>query len=140
MIKYLIASIFSLLIMDTATAQRMDPSEQKELSDKELGIYYLQKNKKQKTTGWILLGGGLAASTIGAVTIQPFRESNASGVLLAVGYVSALASVPLFISAAKNKGSAEILLRNENVPLSGTGFNHLKLTSVVFSLPIGKRY
>lgn len=35
-----------------------------------------------------------------------------------VGSLGMAGSIPLFISGAQNKGRAEILLRNQNVPLS----------------------
>ena len=78
--------------------------------------YYLKKSKHQKTVGWVMLGGGVAMTTIGLVmtshvvksSYDPF-EGTGPLIVAMVGIASALGSIPLFISSAKNKGRASTL-------------------------------
>ena len=74
--------------------------------------YFLQKSKKQKTTAWILLGGGTAIAVGGFATFDSSWDSGSdsttdiAGVIGTVGFLTSLASIPYFISAGKNKKTA----------------------------------
>ena len=97
---------------------------------------YLKKSKSQKTGAWLLVGGGAAMMAI-ALTI-PIKESNdpfvlvqsyASGggtVLVLIGSLCGLGSIPLFIASARNKRVANrttAFFKMEAVPVVGqTGF------------------
>ena len=107
------------------------------MSDLELGQYYLSKSKSQKTIGWILLGGGLALYIGGIATYSDIYDDQdtEAAVMVLTGSIATIASIPLFITAAKNKGRAEILLRNQNVPM---GFKSGRGLSIGIGLPIGK--
>ena len=108
------------------------------LTDKELGMHYLKQSSQQKTIAWILLGGGLVISAIGAnqITNDLFEESSSGEALFYIGTFASIGSIPLFISAAKNKGRAEILLRNQNIPLTMSSGSHV--ISVGLAIPLGK--
>src|SRR5262245_34629306 len=71
---------------------------------------YLQKSKNQKTTAIIMAAGGVALVTTGAILASDQSISSpefGSGVgLFAVGIAATVASIPFFISSAKNKGRA----------------------------------
>lgn len=74
---------------------------------------YLQKSRNQKTGAWILLGGGAALTVVGIVAFDRNFEvlsDNESGlgeaILTGVGICSMAGSIPLFVSAAKNKKKA----------------------------------
>ena len=125
---------FCLLCMAASLSaqQRTSP-----MSDLELGQYYLSKSKSQKTIGWILLGGGLALYIGGIATYSDLYDDQdtEAGIMVLTGSIATIASIPLFITAAKNKGRAEILLRNQNIPL---GFKSSKGLSVGIGIPIGK--
>ena len=82
--------------------------------------YYLKKSKNQKTVGWVMLGGGVAMTTIGLVIggnveSSPYDplggvgESGGAAIVVIAGIASALGSIPFFISSAKNKGRASTL-------------------------------
>jgi hypothetical protein len=72
--------------------------------------YYLQKAKSQKTTGWILLGGGIAVFTTGLLIagkksdnlLDDLGNKGAGTILEITGAASALGSIIFFTSAAKN--------------------------------------
>jgi hypothetical protein len=87
---------------------------------------YLKKSKNQKTTAWILLGGGFALSTTsmliatskvtedyvyvfaGVFSGEPAPQNNytAESILLVTGTAAMLGSIPLFIASGKNKKRA----------------------------------
>jgi len=82
--------------------------------------YYLQKSKKQRTTGWVLLGSGTALGIVAIIgSTEESNEENwflggskktATGITLgAVGAASSLASIPFFINARKNSTKASQL-------------------------------
>ena len=76
---------------------------------------YLKKSQSQKTSAWVLLGGGAALATgglmIGMNNLDIFSEENNSDYELGmgmfwVGSAAMLSSIPLFIASARNKGRA----------------------------------
>ncbi|MDI1322803.1 MAG: hypothetical protein PSV36_08640 [Algoriphagus sp.] len=91
---------------------------------------YLDKSRNQKTTGFILLGGGVAMIAVGsilfaddavdtAISCTYLNCSSGSGiesgmVISAVGGLAILGSIPVFISSGKNaRKAAQVSLRNE---------------------------
>ena len=119
--KKIILSLACLVTFFTSTAQQLPQKNPSGLSDVELGQFYLQKSKSQKTGAWILLGVGLALQFAGSLSYADnlFEESTSGAdAMMLGGTIASIASFPLFISAAKNKGRAEILLRHENIPMS----------------------
>ncbi len=88
--------------------------------------YYLHKSKSQKTIAWVMLGGGVTLMAVGVAAAQAAviddnlggqQSSFSTGEALAyVGLASSLGSIPLFISAAKNKKrAAEIAFQPQRV-------------------------
>lgn len=80
---------------------------------------YSQKSKNQKTTGWILLAGGTTMAVAGLISMsnQDFWSSDnssydASGFLFFGGLAVDLASIPFFISSAKNARKAATISFN----------------------------
>jgi hypothetical protein len=93
---------------------------------------YLKKSKNQKTTAWVLFGGGVAITTVivvmasvkvtedyvnviaGVFSSQPVQENNytAENILLITGTASMLASIPFFIASKKNKRNAMAMSAN----------------------------
>lgn len=90
--------------------------------------YYLEKSKKQKKTGWIVLGTGLTFAAIGGL-VQLSNSNQTSygsgfdfdftGAYIAIGGgVLSLASIPCFVNASKNKKLAvAIAIDNQNILL-----------------------
>ena len=94
---------------------------------------YLQKSKKQKKVGWILLGGG-AALTATSFLISEGEETDFNprtfdydhkndGIKAALGLtgiVSMLGSIPFFIASGKNKRKAReasVFIDMEKAPI-----------------------
>lgn len=120
--KKMLALLISLLWLLQLTAQ-----DQPVVKDKQ---YYLDKSKNQRTTGWVLAGAGTAMIVVGAITfdrnfsIDLFGEGSGGGEaeawVMVLGVPVALSSIPLFISASKNKQRAEMM--------AGPGIQPIRLT------------
>jgi hypothetical protein len=94
--------VFSLFVVSflSCFSQQTNPSNA--LTKEE----YLQKSKHQKTAAWVLLGGGLALGVTGIIVDASNWESSGGDVLLVLGGVSMISSIPLFIASGKNKKRA----------------------------------
>lgn len=116
--------------------------------------YYLKKQKKQKTTGWILLTGGavLGASgliiqtatatttVITLITLQPLPEEyNQTGTYIAsVGLAAMATSIPFFIASGKNKNRAKIALQQEKITLGHKTYQQSNYNSIALNIRLGK--
>lgn len=84
--------------------------------------YYLQKSINQKTTAWVLLGGGTLMAVVGGISfsnnfdVLGSNSSNsgadAGGFLFVGGVLADIASIPFFISAAHNRRRAAMFVFN----------------------------
>lgn len=125
--KIFIAALF-LFSFSIIKSQNLSPANNIKLTDKELGLKYLKNSRGLKIAGWSLLAGGIILSAVGVnESSQDIFSPNTGGETIAlVGTILALSSIPCFIVGAKNKGRAEILLRNENIMLS---YKHARYTN-----------
>jgi len=106
---------------------------------------FLKKSKNQKTTAWVLLGGGVALSVTGmiiystaykkAVNEDPLylgTNTNPTGAAIAtVGVLTSIGSIPLFVASAKNKRRALAI---------STGFKMEKASVIQGSCFVKKSY
>jgi hypothetical protein len=79
---------------------------------------YLDKSRMQKNTGFIMLGGGVAMATAGAILFNKNFNLNgggdAEGIMMVAGTLVALGSIPMFISSGNNaRKAAQMSFRNE---------------------------
>jgi len=106
---------------------------------------YLQKSKRQKKTGWLMLGGGLATIFLGAAigTGEALNGSSGGGsaadVVALAGLGAMVGSIPVFISAGKNKRRAATAISFTNQPSlfmhqKSTAWKVLPSLSVTFTL------
>lgn len=102
-------------------------------SDKESAAQFLEKNKHQRRTGILLLVAGVGLASFAASTSE--LDATGSNSLLYVGALGAIGSVPLFISASKNKTRGDLLLRMQSMPLANG--KSRKVTSIGIGLPFG---
>jgi hypothetical protein len=133
--KILFLSIFSLFIFLQSFSQ--EPETQ--VQDKS---YYLKKSKNQKKGAWVLVGLGVGM-TVGGILInldQPFfgpGSNSKKGLWLSyVGVATTLGSIPLFISAHRNKKKAAALAFNyQNILMPyQTGLALKKQPAIVFKI------
>ena len=90
-----------------------------EKSRQELYDFYSFKSKKQKKTGLILLGSGLAATVVGlAIGSNNFWEDNsgfAAGMgLFLVGSCATIASIPILIVSGSNNRKAKLYMETRS--------------------------
>ena len=100
--KFFICSIM-LLMTAHSFGQQTNPGQPLTKKD------YLQKSKNQKTAAWVLLGGGLVVAVgaaVLAVNSDWSEPDTPYTVAVFAGGGAMLGSIPLFISAAKNKRKA----------------------------------
>ena len=103
--------------------------------------YYLQKSESQKTTGWILLGGGTAMVVVGvivAVNDNPgpydIYGSNfeTGSFLMGAGLIADLVSIPFFISSGQNaRRAAKISLHRQRIEVPGQNGFSLRMQPTV---------
>ncbi len=89
--------------------------------------FYLKKSRKQQKFAWLLLGGGGGIMLIGgafiylsdALDLYDDHENKSLGIaVFSIGAITSAASIPLFISARRNRNkSIALLLKNERLPL-----------------------
>ena len=115
--RILITLLFLLISFQMTLGQVVEQTTNN--SQQELYDFYKLKQKKNNTTGWIMLGGG-AALTLG--TLISYNSNSGAGlfgnipsesqiVMFSIGGALTLASIPFFISAGKNKRKAEIYFK-----------------------------
>jgi hypothetical protein len=103
-------------------------------SDQAVAAEYLQKNKHQRRTGFIMLVAGIGLASVGASGKD--WDNPGSNTLVYVGTLSAVGSLVLFNSAARNKHRGEMLLRMQSAPLAGSKVRNI--LSVGVRVRLGK--
>ena len=72
--------------------------------------YYLEKSKRQESSGWVLLAAGTAMGIGGIIIVNQgdiySADFEAGAVLVLAGAASGLASIPFFISSGSNSRKA----------------------------------
>lgn len=112
-------------------------------------IDYLQKSRDQRTTAWVLLGGGAALAFIGIAwnsdesTNDGFFTQNfdTQAALMLIGGASAVASVPFFIASSRNKEKSRKMSLNLNIQNNNAKqFNgrFKKFPALSFAVPLGR--
>ena len=120
--KLFFICIVSLCATTYTNAQMRDTTLNMNMHKVDANSLFL-KSKKQKTTGFILLGGGAALVVVAIAigTADPVGSSfdgkkiTNTGLLLASGGVVMLSSIPFFIASGKNKRKAELMLKDQAV-------------------------
>ncbi|MEP6615765.1 MAG: hypothetical protein ABJA57_04270 [Ginsengibacter sp.] len=98
-------------------AQIHDSTSKKYYTDDKAKSLFL-KSKRQKSTAWILMAGGVGLATAGVISgtnSNSFSDNSLenAGALVLVGIAGCVASIPFFISSGKNKRKANIILKPE---------------------------
>lgn len=108
--KKFIVGTMLLILANSAFSQQNNPSPTLTKQD------YGRKSKHQKTIAVCLAGGGIVLWLAGASKYMN-QEDNIDGggeTAMAIGSIAALASIPMFIIASKNKRkAASISFKNE---------------------------
>lgn len=124
--------IFTLVLLHATMlvkAQYLMPDTPQALAQKQNANYYWEKHQKQKNLGWLMLGGGATLAfcsvligTVNALATEPNEEpqmGTAAEVMFGVGLASMVCSVPVFISASKQKKKATLAMQWQNNRITG---------------------
>jgi hypothetical protein len=154
--KKLTTLLLLSLLFFNCISQQTNPSPSLTKQD------YLKKSKKEKTTAWILAGGGLAMSavtlTIAAnqsadatnnflATLLSLAENNGTtvthdfsvlGVLFYIGAAGTIASIPMFVSSSKDKRKAmSMSFSNQALPqICDNSFVHHAIPSIKLKISL----
>ncbi len=114
---------------------------------------FLQKSRNQKTTAWLLVGGGGAVLITGLIvsvantthdivdvaTLQgQGRNTNTGAILIVAGGVTALGSIPLFLASSRNKRKANLSVSKQSTGYGLPNGKAKSITGVSLSIPLGK--
>ena len=87
-------------------------------SNQEMYDFHYEKHKKQKKTGFILLGSGVAA-TLAGVLIGSNSDSwsdeanlGTGAILVTAGALTTISSIPVFIVSGSNKRKAQAYVQS----------------------------
>ena len=98
---------------------------------------YKLKSKHEMITGLVFLGGGVGLVTAGIATYQ---KGPGSLVLVGVGLLTGIASIPFFIAGAVNKHKANTMAFNfklEKEPgLTKTGIANIPFPALSFKIAL----
>ncbi len=101
--------------------------------------YYKTKSKNQRTAGFVLLGTGVFLSAVGLLvgsgSDATFGEAETGIIIMGVGAISGIVSIPLMIMATVNNHKAKLLLESKKtgfgIPVH-TGF----ITGITLTIPV----
>jgi len=130
-------SIFLVLIFTFQLVQCQVTDTLTQKSQQEMYDFHIQKHKKLKKTGWILLGAGLVTVgggyAIAATSDGLFGSGDgfeAGSILIMTGTLSMAASIPVFIISGSNKRKAEAILETGNIGFGSIPFDNQRYVSV----------
>ncbi|MES1216209.1 MAG: hypothetical protein ABUT20_11890 [Bacteroidota bacterium] len=125
MMKKLLLLTTILLLIATIDYGQYDSSRLKE-SNANLKERLMIKSKKLKTTGWILLGTGIAVDALSLAFLPSDSDSFSSGFdktfisagLMLAGTAVVITSIPFFIVSGKYKRKANLIVNTSRVQLA----------------------
>ncbi len=137
--KQVLTIMLISLIVSTASAQQTNANFLP-LSESEL---LLKKSKSQKTTAWILLGGGVGAFFLGAnIMANSFdwwvdtKTDVGGAALFYTGLAMMGGSIPLFVAQKRNKKRAHLIMKSEKVQMAPAIQSSNRLYSAGISITI----
>ena len=134
--KKVVLTLFLLFSFSWAESQVIDSLNVE--SKQEIYDFHYAKSKKQKKTGFILLGSGIAATGAGlliAANSNVLSDDGGFGTgagLVLVGSVATVVSIPYLISSGVNKRRAAAYVQVGEFQTIDAAFQNSKLVSVGF--------
>ena len=98
-----------LLTIQSLYCQEIESSNTR--SNKEMYDFHYEKHKKQKKTGFILLGSGVAVF-VGGGLIGANNDLDFGMVALTAGALTTISSIPVFIVSGSNKRKAQAYVQS----------------------------
>ncbi len=122
-------------------SQVIEPTTDK--SSQELFDFYALKQRKNKTTAWVMLGAGIGMTIAGiginmsSGILDGDSTNNDEGLWLSyLGGATTIASVPFFIAAGKNKRKAKMYLNNSISKINFSQNRNFNCWSVSLMVPL----
>ena len=126
-------SIFLVLFFFVQMVQSQVIETSLEKPQQEMYDFHIQKHKKLKKTGFILLGAGggamLTGILIGAAS-DSWGGVGSGALVFTAGLVSTTASIPVFIIGNSNKRQAKLILETGKIGMGRLPLQHLGYASV----------
>ncbi|MCA0931771.1 hypothetical protein LCM02_04855 [Lutimonas saemankumensis] len=129
--SYLLLLFIFFFNVQTAQSQVIENST--EYGHQDMYDFYMQKHKKLRKTGYILLGAGAGAMLTGwliGVNSDTWSGAGSGALIMTVGAASSLASIPVFIVANSNKREAQVILNAGKIGAVGLPFQDTSYASV----------
>ncbi len=134
--------IVFLLLTQIVTAQINDPAIS--ISKQELHDAYLMKYKKNKTSGWVLLGSGIGMILGGGITYASYAAQGFNGkapvaaetLFIFIGPAVSLVSIPFFISAKRNKTKANLAFNMETLAPENQKFHQSNTMALALKIQL----
>jgi hypothetical protein len=112
-------------------------------STKDLRDNYLEKYKRHRTTGRVLLGSGIGLILGGGIAVAAWAKQGYNGVapttaealFIIIGPSVALVSIPFFVLAKQNKRKAELAIKGESVRFGNEIFYKSNYIALVLKIP-----
>ena len=135
-----ISIIFIVCSFQMSIGQVTEPSTKK--SHQELVEYYTLKQNKNRKAASICLKGGAILVVVGTTVAMAGianAESNATPIgvgLVALGGISTIASIPLYVIAGNNKRKARMSLQANVIDLGGFNQEKSSYMAVALTIPL----
>ena len=129
--SYLLIIFIFFFNFQTAQSQVIENST--EYGHQDMYDFYMEKHKKLRKTGYILLGAGAGAMLTGwliGVNSDTWSGAGSGALIMTVGAASSLASIPVFIVANSNKREAQVILNAGKIGAVGLPFHATRYASV----------
>ncbi|HTQ65500.1 MAG TPA: hypothetical protein VMI12_11935 [Puia sp.] len=115
-----ILAIFVCIHQISEAQTIQDTTAQRKLTNRDLGIQYLEKSNQMRTTGFVVLGLGVAAwvgGAVGAYNHYDVFTGEGSGyiVLWGLGIGATVTGIVLLARSHSYLKKANLILRNENI-------------------------
>lgn len=130
------------LLIQSVNGQIIDTARTKTMQS--LHDSYIKKYKTNITGGRVLLGAGLGMIAIGGIVFASYAGQGYNGpapvteevFLLFVGPGTALASIPFFISAKRNKTKAALSLKGAAVTIGNKASYNCNYTALALTIQL----
>lgn len=125
--KQILLSMIMLLMLQQTFSQYKDTVRTQAAPD------FALKSKNQKSTAWVLLGGGTALVAggllLGNRNASSFDDAATGAIIGGLGVISALGSIPLFLASGRNHrraiGTAQFRLQPCPSPVRSQAHSNL---------------
>lgn len=104
--------------------------------------FYMKRSKNYRAAGWSTLIGGVVLSGVGllisASSSASFNQAETGVVIMGIGALSGIVSIPFMISATVNKHKAKLMLDNQKTGFGVPSNVGKDVTGISMVIPLGK--